>query len=175
MTTPKQLSDNVVMPLGETPPRTYIHTSRVIVSLSWETVNLGVDILACCLRNARVDHIVGITRGGLVPAVMLSHRLGAKFFHVVTASSYSDDGRKLKKPSVIIPDDVRTYLNTVDIQRVLFVDDIVDSGETLKAVHDEYSAARFAVLMTKIPAKDILYFGTIPKDVWVKFPWENGL
>lgn len=80
----------------------------------------------------RPDVIVGIARGGLVPATMLSHYFDKQLMvinyslrdsKVSHISEVSDVARKIKEG-----------------HNVLVVDDICDSGDTLRMVVDEISA-----------------------------------
>lgn len=52
-------------------------TTRII-KYSWQDVEKAVQDIAMQMykSNWRPDYIVGITRGGLVPSVMLSHMTG---------------------------------------------------------------------------------------------------
>jgi len=79
--------------------------------------------------NMKPDMIVGLGRGGFVPAVHLSHALGVELEPMMWQTR--DGGMK-------------TYSGPVDEylmegKRVVFVDDINDSGLTFKQVTAEYS------------------------------------
>ena len=46
------------------------------IYLSWENVEELVDILTLTIKNnIEIDSVMGLPRGGLIPAVMLSHKL----------------------------------------------------------------------------------------------------
>ena len=49
--------------------------------LTWDQVDNLVDIIAAQVRKefSNTTHIYGIPRGGLIPAVMLSHKLNIPF------------------------------------------------------------------------------------------------
>ncbi|WP_447406336.1 phosphoribosyltransferase, partial [Clostridium perfringens] len=68
------------------------------------------------------DHIVGIGRGGLVPAVYLSHAIG-----VPTVSCDQLSGNDGLVDTVL----VRVAGWAAAGRRLLFVDDINDSGRTI--------------------------------------------
>lgn len=82
--------------------------------------------------NFKPDVIVGIARGGLVPATMLSH------YHnkPLQTINYSLRDNKVSQVSEI-SDAARIIKEGLS---VLLVDDICDSGETLRKVVDEISA-----------------------------------
>lgn len=139
------------------------------VRLGWETVHLAVETLALMAVPYKPSLIVAIARGGLIPATLLSHQLNIPL-KVVHAQSYEGTRRTLQKPTEIIGWD-KSYAS----YNTLFVDDILDTGETRQAISRLISLPHFAVLVSKQPftAPDHLYFATVPKDVWVEFPWEN--
>jgi uncharacterized protein len=123
--------------------------------IKWEEINLLVENLAQKIEtsNFLIKDIFGLQRGGLIPAVMLSHRLGIPM-----------------SKGTISP-------NT------LIVDDICDSGKTFKEVFNryqtEYSFAFYlktACLHYKphtsvyIPS---FYASEWVSDDWIIYPWER--
>ena len=139
--------------------------------ISWSDYDELVSSIASQLGDWEPDAIVGLTRGGLVPAVSLSHRYNAKLYCLNIslrdgkASSAGFDWRRLEK-----------YKN------ILIVDDINDSGATLWEVANQIygrmiSKPKFATLVSKETSEfDNLIFGdSINKeeeDNWIVFPWE---
>ena len=103
--------------------------------------------------------IVGIARGGLVPAVQLSHILGKSLLscHYQTR----DGGRKER---IKIP------------EYALIVDDINDTGKTLTGVTEKVEHDRFATLTLFNKSTSMFkvdYFAKDAKDdEWIVFPWE---
>ncbi len=49
------------------------------VYISWDDVDEMVEDLYHKLKDENIDKVVGISRGGLIPGVMLSHKLNAGF------------------------------------------------------------------------------------------------
>ena len=49
------------------------------IFISWNDVDEMVFKLYKLLKDQDIDKVVGISRGGLIPGVMLSHWLGAGF------------------------------------------------------------------------------------------------
>ena len=47
--------------------------------ITWEDVDNLVDNLYYKLEDQGIDKVVGVARGGLIPGVMLSHKLNAGF------------------------------------------------------------------------------------------------
>jgi xanthine phosphoribosyltransferase len=121
------------------------------------------------------DFLVGIGRGGLVPAAYLSHRTGIQMLSVDHSSGevgFADD--LLDKLAAKIRDGAR----------ILIVDDINDSGGTIaylrtaiEAKIDDPAGLRVAVLVHNIRSRaKTEYRGSeIDRDLdkrWYVFPWE---
>ena len=49
------------------------------IYISWADIDEMVEDLYQQLKDKNIDKVVGISRGGLIPGVMLSHRLNAGF------------------------------------------------------------------------------------------------
>ena len=113
--------------------------------ITWAQVDGLVDEIVTQVKQGfnNITHIYGIPRGGLIPAVMLSHKLG-------------------------IPLITEPYKNLT----TLIVDDISDSGQTLK----EWEGLTTAVLLHKphtscaIPT---IYGSVHSSDAWIVYPWER--
>lgn len=113
--------------------------------ITWETVEEIVnEIYVQICDNKAITKIYGLPRGGLIPAVMLSHK--AKL-PLITDSSLVDN-------------------NT------LIVDDISDSGETLKGYTDFTIATLFIRHNTK--TTPTIFGEVIMNDDWIVFPWERS-
>lgn len=122
------------------------------------------------------DSIVGISRGGLMPAVLLSHLLRKKM-GVICANSYEGE-EEMQQGELSISNDIAIVANTLGT-RVLFVDDLADKGETLIRMkewmsknHPEVTQLRTAVIWKK-PTSQIepdYYVATTTK--WICQPFE---
>jgi len=148
--------------------------------ISWEYYFQLVDRLIDIISNKaqeKFDLVVGISRGGIIPALFMSHSWNIPLDIVVT-SSYTKENKqsklKIGSPSYLCFPDV------IKESRILIVDELVDSGETMKAVVDLYRKKGFknirtSVLFYKKNSKfDPDYFAASEdKDVWIKFPYEK--
>jgi hypoxanthine phosphoribosyltransferase len=148
----------------------------------------------------RPDYIVGITRGGLVPAVMLSHKLDCTMHalgvslrdHTATESNFwmAEDAFGYQHDSV-------QHLS-LEKKQILIVDDINDSGATLNWIRQDWQAScaawrpddwesvwgqnvRVAVLLDKKSSActiPIEYRGRTLSDLeansWIVFPYETA-
>jgi hypoxanthine phosphoribosyltransferase len=116
--------------------------------------------------------VIGINRGGLIPSVYLSHRLRVP--HESITVKLRDDV-KASKPDL-------SQKSFAFQHKILIVDDINDSGDTLQYIEQNFGRpkdkVRFAVLVNNKPSKTIVdYFGyEINKEEvpsWIVFPWEE--
>ncbi len=146
----------------------------ILTHPSYHDIEKGCAIIATKLiYNLEVpDIIVGLARGGLVPSVITSHILGVKMIPV----SYSS-----KKGEGEYKEYANTLPNLNDHKNLLIMDDIVDSGFTMKEVHDFYFERGHNVDMATLywkegsAIKPNYYWQDIPKDSpWIQFPWETG-
>jgi hypoxanthine phosphoribosyltransferase len=125
----------------------------------------------------RPDLLVGIGRGGLVPAVYLSHATGIAMLSVDYSAGVADFGEALL---------ARLARRAADGERLLIVDDINDSGRTidrLRAALGGYGAdlgnVRFAVLIDNVRSTAAVDYRSRSIDRvvdkhWFVFPWEGA-
>jgi len=119
--------------------------------------------------------IVGLTRGGLVPAVMLSHILDCK----MQALNWST------RDHVENCSDAATAEDAVNGIKILIVDDICDSGKTFRTLKDDWGSSvrdgiawHDSVRFATIDYKDSGDFpvdykvNSIDDDNWIIYPWE---
>lgn len=114
---------------------------------SWDQLEKDVNQITKELKfiSYTFKNIYGVPRGGLILAVMLSHRL--KIPLILTRARISKE--------------------------TLIVDDISDSGKTLKKVIKKGSVV--ATLWTTPHTKVVpyVYCNVLKKDEWVVFPFET--
>jgi hypoxanthine phosphoribosyltransferase len=140
----------------------------------------------------RPELIVGLTRGGLVPATMLSHYLDVPMSALNVSLRDSDLG---PTSDTALAEEAYGYDGRPP-KRILIVDDINDSGDTLQWIIDDwqqscpnygnqnwdgpwFNTTRFATLINNEASKfkHVNYIGTtinkLENPVWCVFPWEN--
>lgn len=121
------------------------------------------------------DFIIGIGRGGLTPAVFLSHALDIPMLSVDVSAPVPAFNADLL---------AQAARRTVAGEKLLFVDDINDSGRTIRALREGLAAAggvaehvRFATLLDNAVSMERVEYAfrgldrTVDKD-WFVFPWE---
>jgi len=59
------------------------------IFLSWDDITASVDDLCMKIRfdQPNIDSVTGIARGGLIPAVLLSHKLGLPYTDVISPNT----------------------------------------------------------------------------------------
>ena len=122
--------------------------------------------------KVKVDTIIGISRGGLVPARFMSDFLLIPDIKIISAGFYLGPKKKMEKP-IIYTSIGKEIVN----KNVLLVDDVADTGETLIAVkrHILEKGARevyIAVIYKKPWNKAEIDFYAKETDAWIVFPWE---
>jgi len=105
------------------------------------------------LDNFRPDYIVGITRGGLLPAIMMSHYLKVPM-HSLDVSlrdntqigPESNCWMSVDAFGALDSEDVAVFKNRWDVskrKKILIVEDINDSGATLNWIINDWQAGCF--------------------------------
>lgn len=117
--------------------------------------------------------VVAIARGGLLPGGAIAYGLGAKNCGALNVEFYTGIGTVLDNPEVLPPALDLTYLKG---RRVLLVDDVADSGRTLKLAVELLTAegadVRSVTIYTKpstVIQPDYAWKAT---DQWIDFPWS---
>jgi len=129
--------------------------------ISYDAVNQMVKSIAKEYADKGITKIVGISRGGLPAAVMLSHLLEVP---LDTLHWQTRDG-KLK--------DVEKLMSFKDeINTILFIDDIFDSGTTFYSLKEHMPELRLVTLVSKEKYGPEDYVLDIDENIWIDFPWE---
>ena len=143
--------------------------------LTWDEFGAACRDLAGSVWDSgfRPDIIVCVARGGLLPAGSIGYALDIKSLLVLNVEFYTGIGTTLLDHRLVdpVPDN-----NGMKWKRVLIVDEVADSGRTLKFVHEiceQYaSEIRTAVLYEK--PRTVLKCEYVWKrtDRWIAFPWS---
>ena len=134
--------------------------------------NLVSKLLTTQLSEQKFNRVIAIARGGVFLGQVLGYRLRlpATF---ITCQSY-DEQQKINE--------MRLEKVNISEDKLLLVDDIIDSGDTMKEVIMSYpNITGVCTLHSKIEVEKLkafllcpLYVGEyIEKDIWASYPWEN--
>jgi hypoxanthine phosphoribosyltransferase len=148
--------------------------------VTWEQYNTLVERLALSVFESgfRFNQIICIARGGMRVGDVLS-RIYEQPLAILSTHSYSAEGGTLRGELVIAEHMTMTKPRLGD--RVLLVDDMVDSGHTLEAVHAELpkrfvhiTELRTAVLWWKGCSvfKPDYHVEFLPDNPWIHQPFE---
>ena len=144
-----------------------------------------------CSDSWRPDYVVGLTRGGLVPANLISQYLGCRMETLKV--SLRDDTEC--ESNLWMAEDAFGH-NMEHPKNILIVDDINDTGATLNYIREDWpsgcfpdnprwtevwgSNVRVAVLVdnesskSEIPVSySAVDINKAEQDSWIVFPWEQ--
>jgi len=152
------------------------------INYTWDELNKHAYELCFQIMRSefKPDHIIAISRGGNVLGTIISYKME------IPLTVYNPKKQKLNDFKYI------DWLN----DKILFVDDINDSGETIeqfkiavittrKGYYEEgwinifsLDNIRFLTLFNNLSSKSTVHYsvGEINRnetpDVWLRFPWE---
>ena len=119
----------------------------------WEDIDSMIESIKPFMEKEKFDYVAGIRRGGLIPAMIISHKYDIKCIEI----------------NDFVASDMK----------LLVVDDIVDSGKTIKnakikldrAIY-KYKSLSLYVKTSKEHFVDC-YVRHALEDKWYQFPWES--
>lgn len=169
---------------ASTPTSTDATTSPDREELTWELFGTASrELSAQVVASGWVpDLIIAVARGGLIPAGAISYAIGVKAMGSMNVEFYTGIGETLAEPVVLPP-----LMDASELpgKKVLVVDDVADSGKTLKMVmellrHEGLQLggasvpveARSACIYLKprsVHRPDYVWCET---DKWINFPWS---
>jgi hypoxanthine phosphoribosyltransferase len=152
--------------------------------------------------NWRPDYIVGITRGGAIPAVLLSQYLGIPMKPLQV--SLRDGGDCVSDCGMAedafgyVSKEIREFdhipCNVESAKNILIVDDINDQGSTIAWIKQDWESGcmpdsdrwdyvwnnnvRFATLTNNLASKESVDYSVwevnkAEEDCWLVYPWEE--
>lgn len=142
--------------------------------VSWTDLHRDAKALAWRLAElGPFTSITAVTRGGLAPAAIIARELDIRLVDTLCIVSYreSESGIANRRGTVEVLKKAEG-----DGEKMLVIDDLVDSGETARAVRSMLPKAHIATVYAKpdgIPTVDT-YITTVSQDTWIVFPWDEG-
>jgi hypoxanthine phosphoribosyltransferase len=167
-------------------------------NISWSEIDqmcnkLAIDILKSAWRP---EYIVGISRGGLPAAVMLSHILEVPMYALKV--TLRDGVEEDCDHNLWMSEDAVGYgkMGCLEDEKtnILIVDDINDSGATYQWIQQDWQGSclpnlsewnavwghnvRFAVLVNNLASTETADFAAMEINKtedpsWIVFPWER--
>jgi hypoxanthine phosphoribosyltransferase len=150
--------------------------------------------------NWRPDYVVGLTRGGLTPAVLFSHWLGVPMntLHVRLLDGKEEDCETntwMPEDAIGVTDGETCRWHPSARKNILIVDDINDSGATINWIKQNWESScyaedgpwktvwgnnvRFATLVNNTNSDAEVDYSSVDidklehPDTWIVFPWED--
>lgn len=144
--------------------------------MSWEKFGVASRELASQIADSGYDPdiILAIARGGLLAAGALGYALAVKNLYTMNVEFYTGVEERLPVPMILppVPD-----LVELRFARVLVVDDVADTGHTLKIVEEFFKGrvkeVRTAVLYEKPRSVVKCDYAWKKTDLWINFPWSD--
>lgn len=137
----------------------------------YDEFRVDVNQIASKVDNENFEAIIGIARGGLLLTQFLAIKLNLRDVFTINSILYDDMTKKESGAVFNIPD-LSNY------KKVLIVDDIVDSGETMQNIV-EILTTKFPSIEFKIASLFYKKTATIQPDfmekeatAWIDFFWE---
>lgn len=122
------------------------------IEYSYETFAKDIKTLAGKIKRSGIefDHIVALSRGGLIPGVVLSHKLNVRMVPISWSLRDFED----REVNAWIPELIHLGHN------ILVVDDIIDSGRCLTTLLDDWRESMGSSFST-----DSLYIASLIYNV----------
>ncbi len=149
-----------------------MNPSQKSFPVSWDQFHRDSRALAWRLTGeGPFTAIVAITRGGLVPAAIVARELNIRTVDCVAVKSYDHQNQgsiRVLKPIS------QAVLDLIGKEKVLIVDDLVDTGATARVVRDMLPGAHFATVYAKPKGREMVdtFITEVSQDTWIYFPWD---
>tara|TARA_B100000131_G_scaffold83674_1_gene80667 strand:+ start:344 stop:820 length:477 start_codon:yes stop_codon:yes gene_type:complete len=143
-------------------------TSPKSFPVSWEELHRNAKALAWRLNTlSPINGVIAITRGGLVPAAIVARELEIRMIDTICIASYQGDKQEELKiiKEVNYPEAGEGWL---------MIDDLVDTGDTARAVRKMLPKAHFATIYAKPAGRPMVdtFITEVSQDTWIFFPWD---
>lgn len=145
--------------------------------ISWDQIHRDSRALAWRLdgkgpQGGAWKAVIAITRGGMAPAMIVARELDIRTVDTISVKSY--DHQKQSEAVILKSPD----LNLMgDGEGVLIIDDLVDTGKTLRVVKELFPKAHIATVYAKPEGRPMTdtFITEVSQDTWIFFPWDMAL
>jgi xanthine phosphoribosyltransferase len=134
--------------------------------VSWDELHRNARALAWRLvERGPWKGIVAITRGGLVPAAIIARELELRLIDTICVATYDHQALGALKVLKSVDGDGEGWL---------VVDDLVDTGTTMRAVRQMLPKAHVATVYAKPAGRPLVdtFITEVSQDTWIYFPWD---
>jgi xanthine phosphoribosyltransferase len=144
--------------------------------VSWAEVHRDAKLLVRRLLPAtKWTGIVAISRGGLVPAAILAREMEIRVVDTISIVTYDTQNEKMRGEARILKAPERAQADQG--RGWLVIDDLVDTGITMKAARAIMPHAHVAAVYAKPEGMVTVdtYVHEVPQNVWIYFPWDTDV
>ena len=153
--------------------------------ISWKEITDIINYMGSNIEKTyKPEIIISIVRGGMIPSVILAHKLNVRNVeNIKSIETLNDEINAIKQEPII---DTNINLSNIKGKKVLIVDDILGSGATIKKIKEKVKKWKPKEIRTAIwivneenweksnknnYKDEIEYIGKSVRG-WVVFPWE---
>lgn len=140
--------------------------------ISWDDIQdysnkvaLEIERMSCDLSKAT---IIAVSRGGLVPAQLIAYKLDVRDIRILKLISYDENNQRSELVDISTDE-------LVDGENVFVIDDLADSGETVRYLRKRFPKSNICTLLMKdccLEKPDVSIKTDIKSDTWIVFPWD---
>lgn len=147
---------------------------------SWGQIEKYCKRALSVWRNDPPDVVIGLSRGGWVPAVIAAQHFSVRELYSIGLYSYPDSS---EQPSGNITQyqNLPVNLRNINGRTILIVDDISDKGRTFEhVVNSLQTVYKCNVKTMSVFIKERTsfvpdyYYRIEPGEQWIVFPWEKN-
>ncbi len=147
-----------------------------LIVLTWEdAIKLSYKLAKMIAESGEAfDTAIGISRGGLVPARIVSDYLGIDDLQIIRARLWGIGARRLNEVEVSLTENLR-----VKGRKVLIIDEVVDTGKTMRKIISlmyELGASQVKAAVLHYKATSTLqpdyYAEKLSQWGWIVYPWS---
>jgi xanthine phosphoribosyltransferase len=138
-------------------------------TVTWDQLHRDARALAWRLMPlGPFTGLVAVSRGGLIPAAIVARELELRLVESVAVVTYDEEARG--EPVV-----TKLPVAAGDGRGFLVIDDLVDTGSTLRVLHGILPHAHFACVYAKPAGKELVqsFVTEVSQDTWILFPWDT--
>ena len=138
------------------------------IYIKWDEFHQDVKTICKKIQTTKkIDKIVAISRGGLLPAGIIAYETDIRNCHSINIATYVGNEHK----------ELDKFENLEDVGEVnentLVIDDLSDSGQTFRLLRKVYPNACFATIYAKEKSlNEVDLYSRVLPDEWIVFPWD---
>ncbi len=143
-----------------------------VLRISWDALIQYCEQLGMKVKDFKPEIIVGVSRGGLIPARILSDILDIRTIGILGIAFYEKMGETYDYPRI-----VQELSMDIKGKRILLVDDVADTGRSLEVAKDylrrkNAGEIKIATLHYKPHSAFKPDYYAMTTTAWIVYPWE---